>query len=109
MNESRRFSVNTATTTQVNHLLRGNRGVPEGSGAQRPSGAGSTRQPALVGSGGGRGGVEAGSGAGRLMLRVPADRLVRHVPSVPVGPLRIGLSEQAPAAILSALTSFLSA
>jgi hypothetical protein len=43
------------------------------------------------------------------MLRVPADRLVRHVPSVSVGPVRVGLSEQAPDAIVAALTSFLSA
>src|SRR5215831_17968345 len=94
MNESRRLSANTPTRTQVNHLPRGNRG-PEGAGAPRPSGAGSTRQPLPVGSGGGRGGVaEDDSGAGRLMLRVLADRLVRHAPSVPVGPVRVGLADR---------------
>src|SRR5262245_8429971 len=86
MNESRRFRTNTPTKTQVNHLLRGNRGVRAGGGAPRPSGAGSTRQPVPVGSGGGGGVAEADSGAGRLMLHIPADRLVRHGLSVPVGP-----------------------
>jgi hypothetical protein len=56
MNEITRFNARSASASQMNSLRRGIMGGLGGAGVPRPSGAGSTRQPAAVCRGGGGGG-----------------------------------------------------